>query len=231
MKKIAIITGASGNLGKACVSAFLDEDYDVIATVPPQESLGYNVPDRVIVKEVDLTNEGDVSRFIADQALQRSIDCALLLVGGFAMGNINDTSNAQLQKMFSLNFFTAYHCARPLFQKMQEQPTGGRIVIIGSKPALNPKEGKNAVAYALSKSLLFDLANILNAESSEGKVVTHVIAPSVIDTPPNREAMPTADFNAWVTPEAIASNILWLCSEKGASVRGGVFKLYGGVKE
>lgn len=230
MKKTAIITGASGNLGKACVRAFLDDDFDILATILPGESLGYDVPGRITVEEVDLTNEKDATRFIAEKA-SHTIDCALLLVGGFAMGNISETDSTQLHKMFSLNFFTAYHCARPLFQKMKDQPNGGRIVLIGSKPALNPKDGKNTVAYALSKSLLFDLANILNAESSEGKVVTHVIAPSVIDTPPNREAMPTANFRAWVTPETIAANILWLCSEKGAAVRGGVLKLYGGMKD
>lgn len=229
MKKNAIITGASGNLGKACVRAFLDDNYNIIATVLPGESLGYDVPDHVTVKELDLTSEADVERFIKEQS-SHTIDCALLLVGGFAMGNISNTDSEQLQKMLSLNFFTAYHCARPLFQKMQQQPNGGRIILVGSKPAQNPKEGKNVIAYALSKSLLFDLAKILNAESSEGKVVTHVIAPSVIDTPPNREAMPSADFSAWVTPETIATNILWLCSEQGAAIRDGVLHLYGGVK-
>ena len=227
MSKTAIITGASGNLGGACVKAFLS-DYNIIATVPPGETLGYDVPDHVIVKEVDLQKEKEVLDF-TDTLKDRDISCALLLVGGFGMGSIADTDGESLEKMFSLNFFTAYHSAKPIFQKMQKQAQGGRIILIGCKPALNPKEAKNVVAYALSKSLIFDLADILNAESNSNKVVTHVIAPSVIDTKPNRDSMPDANFDDWVKPETVAENILWLCADQARDVRGSVLKLYGNV--
>lgn len=230
MKKTAIITGASGNLGTACVKAFLKEDYKMIAIVGPNESIAVEGAD-LTVHEMDLTNEGAVNDFMEKEINKQTIDCALLLVGGFAMGNVHDTDSDQLQSMFNLNFFTAYHCARPIYKKMSEQENGGRIIMMGSKPAQNPKDGKNTVAYALSKSLLFNLADILNAESDKGKVVAHIIAPSVIDTPPNREAMSNANFDDWVTPESIAKNILWLCSESGSDIRGGVFKLYGGMKD
>lgn len=229
MNKTAIITGASGNLGKACVHRFLDNGYDIIATVSPGKSLGYDVPDNVVVEQVDLTSESDTLQFI-ENASKRTIDCALLLVGGFGMGGIDETDNEQLNKMFKLNFFTAYHCARPLFQNMQEQQNGGRIVVVGSKPAQQAKEGKNAVAYALSKSLVLELAKILNATSNSSKVVTHAVVPGIIDTEANRKSMPNADFSDWVTPEAIAENMLWLCSDKARPMRGGVLNLYGNLK-
>ena len=230
MKKTVLITGASGNLGQACVNAFLNSGYAVIATVSPGKLLGYDVHGKVEVEQVDLTNEEDTNAFF-DKIAEETIDCALLLVGGFAMGGIEKTEHEQLQKMFDLNFFTAYHCARPLYKKMKQQKEGGRLVVVGSKPAQSAKDGKASVAYALSKLLVLELAKLLNATGNSGKVVTHAVVPGIIDTQANRRSMPDADFSDCVTPEAIAENILWLCSDKAAPVRGAVLNLYGNLKE
>ena len=43
MKKNVLITGASGNLGKATVTKFIKEGYKVIATVTPGKTLGFSV--------------------------------------------------------------------------------------------------------------------------------------------------------------------------------------------
>ena len=90
-----------------------------------------------------------------------------------------------------------------------------------------PKDGKNVIAYALSKSLLFNLAEYLNAEGASQNVVTSVIVPSTIDTPANRESMPKADFSKWVRPEEIAGVMEFICSQKADSVREPVYKIYG----
>ena len=47
----------------------------------------------------------------------------------------------------------------------------GRLVFIGARPALNPDAGKSLLAYALGKSLLFKLAEMMN-EEAKGKNVT-----------------------------------------------------------
>src|SRR5205085_8602015 len=93
----------------------------------------------------------------------KTINGALLLVGGFAMGGIKDTSTADIKKQFSLNFETAFHIARPVYQQMTEQ-NNGKIVFIGARPALKATDGKNMIAYALSKSLLFKFAEFINAD-------------------------------------------------------------------
>lgn len=224
--KIVLITGASGNLGKACVEKFLSEGYKVAATVSPGKTLGYDLPG-IETFEADLTNETSVEKVINSITSTYKIDTALLLVGGFAMGNIQDTNGVALQKMFSLNFETAYFTARPVFNHMMKQ-SGGRIVFVGARPALNPVDGKSTVAYALSKSLIFKLAELLNAEGASNNVVSHVIVPSIIDTPVNRAAMPTANFSDWVKPEEMAETMAYLCSDKGDAIRDTVVKIYGG---
>ena len=148
-----------------------------------------------------------------------------MLAGGFAMGNINDTDGNAFKKMLAINFETAYYLARPLFQHMLQNGYG-RLVFIGSRPALNAAEGKSKLGYALSKSLLFKLAELLNAEAKGKNVVASIIAPSTIDTAENRESMPDAKFDNWVKAEEIADVLEMICSEKGNAMREVILKMY-----
>jgi NAD(P)-dependent dehydrogenase (short-subunit alcohol dehydrogenase family) len=187
--------------------------------------LGFNLAG-VETFEADLTNEASIENVVAKITSKYKIDAALLLVGGFAMGTLQETNSAALQKMFSLNFETAYFTARPVFTHMMKQ-SAGRIVMVGARPALIASDGKATAAYSLSKSLVFKLAELLNAEGASNNVVSHVIVPSIIDTPVNRGAMPNANFSDWVKPEEIAETIFHLCSDKGRAVRDAVIRLYG----
>ncbi len=223
--KTVLITGATGNLGKACVEKFLAEGYKVLAILSPGKNLGDDLHG-VDIYEADLTNEASVEKIISAITSTHKIEAALLLVGGFAIGNIHDTNSAGLQKMFSLNFDTAYFAVRPVFLHMMKQ-SAGRIVFVGARPALNPADGKTTIAYSLSKSLIFKLAELLNAEGASNNVVSHVIVPSIIDTPANRTSMPTANFSDWVKPEEIAETIFYLGSDKGSAIRDTVVKLFG----
>jgi NAD(P)-dependent dehydrogenase (short-subunit alcohol dehydrogenase family) len=224
--KNVLITGAAGNLGTAVVEKFLSDQWNVIAIVDPKHNVKLKAP--VKTYTADLTDEADVNRVMPTITSDNgSIDAALLLVGGFAAGNIDATDGAALRSQMSLNFETAYFTARPLFQQMVKQ-NGGRIVLVASKTALNSHTGKDFVAYSLSKFLLTKLAELLNAEGSSKNVVCSVIAPSTIDTEQNRKSMPQADFSKWVRPSDIAESISFLVGDKGSILREPLFKVYGG---
>ena len=224
----AIVTGASGNLGQAVVKKFLSEKFKVIGTVIPNDPVALEINDpgfeRVVV---DLMNEEATEKFVRSVIEKhKTIDAAVLTVGGFAMGKIADTSSADISKQYKLNFETAYHIARPIFLQMMKQKKGN-IFLIGSKPGLDTKHGKGMVAYSLAKSLIFRLAELLNNEAKGTNVVTNVIVPGTIDTPQNRDSMPDADFSKWVKPEAIADVIYFHCTEASSILREPVIKVYG----
>lgn len=143
------------------------------------------------------------------------------------MGDIAKTKTSDIVKQYQLNFETAYHIARPVFLHMMKQGSG-RIFLIGSRQGLDILKGKGALAYSLSKSLLFRLAEVLNAEAKGKNVVVSVIVPSIIDTPQNRESMPDEDYSAWVSPSQIADVIYFYSSEEGSVIREPVIKVYGG---
>ena len=88
------------------------------------------------------------------------------------------------------------------------------------------RNGKGMTAYALAKSMIFRLAELMNEEARGSAVVTSVIVPSTIDTPQNRAAMPDADFTQWVSPAAIASAVYFYCTEEADVIREPVIKLF-----
>jgi NAD(P)-dependent dehydrogenase (short-subunit alcohol dehydrogenase family) len=227
MPKTILITGANGNLGAATVKKFLDEGYKVIAIDHSGTHLGFAAGhENFELRSVDVGNEQVVDDFLKEVILlYGSIDAAILLVGGFAMGDIAATDGEAMRKLYSLNFETAYFVARPLFQHMLQKDYG-RLVFIGARPALKPEQGKGVLAYSLSKGLLFHLAELLNATAKGKNVVASVVAPSTIDTPLNRKDMPDADPSTWVRPEQIAGLLEFICSEKGDALREPVYKIY-----
>jgi NAD(P)-dependent dehydrogenase (short-subunit alcohol dehydrogenase family) len=82
------------------------------------------------------------------------------------------------------------------------------------------------MAYALSKSLIFRLAELINADSRQSHVHATVIVPSTIDTAANRQSMPDAEFNKWVPAASIADTIAYLLTDSGSMLREGVIKVY-----
>lgn len=230
MMKTVMITGANGNLGTAVTNFLLSKNYKVIAIVRKPEDMEDLPQHQNIHGEMaDLTDEEKTRKLVQKLIEQHNtIDAALLLVGGFALGNLSETGSADIKKQISLNFDTAYHITRPLFEHMMEQ-NKGRIVLIGGRSALQAQAGKNMIAYGLSKSLLFKLAEYLNAEAKGKNVTVSVIVPSTIDTEENRKAMPDARFDNWVKPEAIAEILEFIVSGKGDPLRETVFKVYNNV--
>ena len=225
--KTAIVTGASGNLGQAVVKKLIDAGYRTIGTVIPNDPVAMDFPAEKFEKVVvDLTSEGDAQKFVDSVAEKhKGVDVAVLTVGGFAMGKIAETKTSDIQKQYRLNFETTYNMARPVFVRMMEQGRG-RIFIVGSKPGLDSKNGKGMIAYSLTKSLIFRLAELMNDEAKGKNIVTSVIVPSTIDTPQNRQSMPDAKHDTWVKPEQIADVILFYCDEASSVVREPVIKVY-----
>ena len=219
MPKTIIITGANGNLGVAAVKKFLDTGYKVIAVDHTGTHLGFAAShDNFELRDVNLENEAATEDFIDEAiSLYGHIDGALLLVGGFAMGDVSATDGAAMKKMYSLNFETAWFVARPLFQHMIQNGFG-RLIFMGARTAMRPELGKGAIAYALTKSMLFNLADLLNASAKGKNVQASVVAPATIDTELNHQSMPDADSSGWITPAQLADVLELICSGKELSL-------------
>lgn len=224
MSKSVLVTGASGNLGGAVTQKLLSDGFKIFTTSVPNDKAPTD--ERIHTKVVDLFDENDCAAYLKEITGQgNDIQAGILLVGGFAMGSIAETGIDAMDKMIRLNFYTAFSMAKPLFDHFEKQG-GGQIILIGARPALKPAQGKQAVAYALSKSLIFHLAELINESGRDKNIRASVVVPSTIDTVPNRQSMPDADFSKWVPADKIADVISFLLTDSGSMLRETVVKVY-----
>jgi NAD(P)-dependent dehydrogenase (short-subunit alcohol dehydrogenase family) len=223
--KTVLITGASGGLGQDVVAYLHEQGYQITAVIGSDKHLSlFDQLPNVQTKVVDVLDENRVTDFI-DETQSVEFQAAIVLVGGFAMGSIQETDTALLQKMIGINFLSAFNVVKPLMAQFEKQG-GGQFILIGARPALNPEAGQAMVAYSLSKSLVFDLAEIINVQGKARNITATVITPSTIDTPTNRAAMPDADYSSWVPASNIAELIAFLLNDTGQMMRDTVIKLY-----
>jgi len=221
-----IITGASGQLGTTVTTHFLEQGFHIAATVHGSIN-ELDAHPNLAAAQLDLRDEKAVEAFVKSTALkQGSIDAAILLAGGFAAGTLADTGMDTMKNMYDLNFTTAYNTARPVLEQMKKQGKG-KIIFIGARPAIQPSAAKNMLAYALSKSLLFRLAECINEEVKGTHITATVIVPSTLDTEANRKSMPDADPTKWVSTRQLAEIMEFVISEKSAALRETILKVYG----
>lgn len=226
MIKHAIITGAAGNLGQAVTNTFLDTGYTVHAIISPNDKINNTQSKGLFVHQADLISDNEAFNTINKIIIGiESIDLVIMTVGGFAPGSLQEVTLTDIEKMYRLNFITAFNVVKAALPYMEKQHTGGQFVFIGAQPAIHPEQAVGMIAYALSKSLVFRLSEIINV-SGEGKNIhSYVIVPTVIDTPQNRIAMPNADYTKWLRPEEIAGKIVRLVSSSDPKSSDRVLKI------
>ena len=81
---------------------------------------------------------------------------------------------------------------------------GGRIVNVSARPAIEPRLGAGMTAYTASKSAVAALTQALAQELTDEQIWVNAVAPSILDTPANRAAMPEAEHSRWVSPADLA---------------------------
>jgi NAD(P)-dependent dehydrogenase (short-subunit alcohol dehydrogenase family) len=218
--RTALITGGTGGLGGAVISAFLEADWRVVA---PWRVGGRSerLPAGAEAVEADLTDPDDVARAVrlAASSSEAPLRAVANLVGGFAADQpVAEAPLGDFEAMFALNLRPTYlvtQCALPQLVAAG----GGAIVCVSSRAALEPFAG--AAGYAASKAAVTAFARTVAAEHRADGVRCNVIVPSMIDTPANRAASPGA-VDRMVPPERIARVIRFLCEDEAAALTGAV---------
>ena len=204
--------------------AFLAEGAGVVGAartpLPGDES------DRLLWVQADLTTPLGAQNAVEESLHQaKRIDALVHVMGGFAGGqSVADTDDETWEKMMDLNLRAAFYVVRAVLPPMVEAGYG-RIVAVGSRVGVEPVATLSA--YGVSKAGLHALIQAVAKEVGDKGITANVVLPSVIDTPANRKAMPKADPSRWVTPEAIAQQILNLCRDSASDVNGALIPIYG----
>jgi len=228
--KVVLVTGGTGALGSVTSAAFAEAGATVVASYivdAEAEALrAMGGAGRYELAKVDLGSVEAVRTWVDDVRTRHGrIDVLLNLCGGFWGGvPVVETPEEELDRMLVMNLKTAFVCTRAVLPAMIEQ-RAGRIVNVTARPAL--AGGAFVGAYAISKAGVAALTRAVADEVREHGVTVNAIAPSTIDTPANRAAMPDAEHASWVQPAEIASTLLFLAGEGAGATSGAIVPVYG----
>lgn len=230
--QVVVITGAAGNLGVAVAHAYqkagaklvlLDRSPDRLQKLFAELAAS---SDHYLATGVDVTDAAAVAAVAAETASRFGrVDALINTAGGYRAGTpVHETPLADWDFLMNLNGRSVFASCRAFAPQFLQQGAG-KIVNIASRGALSGEA--NAALYSASKSVVMRLTESLSAELKPKGINVNCVLPGLIDTPPNRAAMPTADHSRWVTPEALAQIILFLTSEAASPIHGAAIPAYG----
>lgn len=125
--------------------------------------------------------------------------------------------------MLDLNLRTAWNCTRAAIPLMSTE--WGRIVLMGSKHALDSPAGQ--AAYNVAKSGVLALAKSVAIELLDTATTCNALLPSVINTDATRAALPYADYVNWPQPSEIANVLNFIASRDSKVVNGAFLPVWG----
>jgi len=230
--QVVMITGAVGNLAAAVAQAFLTAQANLVlvdraigrmATEYPKL---VGSPDHFLAEGIDLTQAEQVAEMMT-KTIERfgRVDVLVNTAGGFRGGTpLHETPLETWDFLINLNGRTTFIACQAAIPHMLKQGRG-KIVNVAARVALNAPA--NLAAYSASKSTVVRLTEGMAAELKEQHINVNCILPGTIDTPQNRQAMPQANQDRWVTPESMAEVILFLASEAARDIHGAAVPVYG----
>jgi NAD(P)-dependent dehydrogenase (short-subunit alcohol dehydrogenase family) len=222
-----VVTGGTGALGTAVVGALIEAG--ATCHVPYRSAdEADRFPHRAqksvaLVALGDLADEAAVNNFYGGIS---KLWASIHIAGGFAFAPIEKSDKALLMGQIESNLISAYLCSRAAVSAFR-QAGGGRIVNVAARHALEPRQGASMTAYTATKAGLAGLTQALAEEVAKDGILVNAVAPSIMDTPANRAAMPKGDFAAWPKVEEVAATIVFLASPENAVTRGAIVPVYG----
>lgn len=233
--KVVIITGATGNLGRAVVSRFDAAAARLVLVDLRREaceelaSTLSGPSSRYMPENADLGDPDEVEKLV--ERIEKNwgrIDVLAHTVGGFAMGDPVHAGKLDVwDRMMALNARSLYITCGRVARHMVDHEVQGRIIAILARAGL--KGAANMGAYTASKAAAQRIIESMAQELRDHHITVNGIMPSIIDTPINRRDMPNADFSKWVKPEQIAATIHFLASEAASAITGESVGVYGRV--
>ena len=232
-----VVTGGTGALGAAVVGLLRQAGAEChVTNMVAAELSAYphrDDPGVHVTQGLDLADEAAVRRFYSGLP---PLWASIHLAGGFAMAPVEETSAVDFADQFQMNAMSCFLCTAAAIRAIRARPAsgaaevkGGRIVNVAARPALEPRLGAGMVAYTASKAAVAALTTALAQETAAEEILINAVAPSVLDTPANRSAMPGANHASWVGLPAIAELITFLASPENRVTRGAVIPVYAGA--
>jgi len=229
---VVLVTGATGDTGRAVVSAFaadgarlglVGRSVERLTEVAVEAGL---TEDRWAVGIGDLVTREEARAAVGSVVAHFGrIDAWLHLVGGWSGGTpVVDLDPAELRSMLDQHLWTTLNVAQAVVPGMLERGWG-RVVAVSTPFALTP--GPRGSSYAISKGAEDLLIRGLAREVGGTGVTANLVVVKAIDAAHERETTPTSKNASSTAPEEIAATMRHLCTDAAAAINGARIPLDG----
>ncbi len=183
--KVALVTGASQGIGAAIVKAFVERDFNVVATSRKiTQSAEVTAADRIALVDGDIGQPATASQ-VVETALSRfrSIDVLVNNAGIFFTKPFTEYTAEDFQSLVSTNLEGFLYVTQLAVKQMLAQKTGGSIVTTTAALVRNPIRDVPAAVPMITKGGLETATLHLAMEYAKDGIRVNAVAPGVVDTP------------------------------------------------
>lgn len=228
-ERVVLVTGVGGRgqLGYAVARAFVDRGAQVLVTGrgPEIEERSRELGDGVVPVAADLTRPEEVERLVGVvRERWARLDVVVNVAGGLrVMKPLAETDEAEWRAEVDANATTAFLVTRAALPLLRE--SRGAVVNFTSPAGERAMAGLGA--YSAAKAGVVALTRALALEEGRNGVRVNAVAPGLVDTESNVEAMPDAG-DRMVTRDQVVEVVLFLASAAASGVNGEVVRVLGG---
>ena len=246
-EKLLLVTGASRGIGAAIARGAARGGWRVVVNYMRDAGAA-----EAVVREIEAAGseavalQGDVGREEEVQNLFGEIDRRFGRLDGLVNnagvigkpGRLDQIESADLKRVFEINVFGAFFCAREAVRRMStaQGGRGGAIVNMSSGAATIGSAGE-FIHYAASKAALNTMTLGLAREVAREGIRVNAVEPGLVETDMHESAggaartqrlIGTIAMGRAAKPEEIADPVLYLLSDAAAYVTGAVLRAAGG---
>jgi NAD(P)-dependent dehydrogenase (short-subunit alcohol dehydrogenase family) len=247
--KVAIVTGASGNIGEAIARDFVQEGVklSLIYHTKKCDELATKLEkagSEVMIYKADVSKAKDVTTLV-DATYEKfgRIDILVNNAGIAIKGSVEETTEEEWDKIMTVNLKSVFLLSKETLKHMKKQ-RWGRIINIGSlvaktgtnaRPWIDPCNSSQTSggAYAASKAGVHIFTNTLAKESAAYRIAVNCIAPGPIKTSmtpvlpkPLNDQMPISRIGE---SNEISALVVFLASKRAAFITGETIDINGGI--
>ena len=246
MANVAIITGGSRGIGRACALGLAEDGYDVVVNYAGNKAAADEVVAAIVAGgreavavQGDVANEADVAAIFAAADKLGTLKALVNNAGVVDVAQpVVEMSTARLRRMFDINVMGSFFCAREAIKRMSTR-LGGKGGAIVNMSSIAPRLGAPGqyVDYAAAKGAIDAFTLGLGREVANEGIRVNGVQPGLIETdihasggiPDRIETLKnTIPIKRGGTAEEIAEAVRWLVSDKASYAVGSLITVSGG---
>lgn len=243
--KTAIITGGGSGIGRAIAGIFAAQGaavhiLDLQAGNAREISDETNQKGISFVHACNVSDQAEVTRLIDSIAAESGVDILVNNAGIAHVGNVENTSAADLEKLISVNIKGVYNCIHAVIPHMKE--SGG--VILNMASVASSVGIPDRFAYSMTKGAVVGMTLSVAKDYLHYNIRCNCISPARVHTPfvdgflaknyPGKEKemfeklSKTQPIGRMAEPEEVAHLALYLCSDEASFITGTDYPIDGG---